>query len=79
VQLATTFVDFIQPWKSQEVAPTSRPPKDASFSVQRGQTLGLIGGNGSGQSRLLRLLAGIYPPDGGKITIYGRVGTMMEL
>jgi ATPase subunit of ABC transporter with duplicated ATPase domains len=42
--------------------------KDVSFSVRRGERLGIIGVNGAGKSTLLRLLAGKHPPDRGSIT-----------
>ena len=40
-----------------------------TFSLKRGERIGLIGGNGSGKSTLLRLLAGIYHPDTGRIEV----------
>jgi ABC-type polysaccharide/polyol phosphate transport system ATPase subunit len=52
---------------------------DISFSVERGETLGIIGGNGSGKSTLLRVIAGVYPPDEGKISIRGEVSTLFSL
>jgi len=45
--------------------------KDLSFSVERGETLGVIGSNGAGKSTLLRLMAGILRPDKGEITTHG--------
>lgn len=42
--------------------------EDVSFSLQRGQRLGVIGRNGAGKSTLLRTLAGIIEPDRGRIT-----------
>jgi lipopolysaccharide transport system ATP-binding protein len=41
--------------------------RDVSFTVERGETVGIIGRNGSGKSTLLRIIAGIFRPDGGKI------------
>ena len=52
---------------------------DISFSLNRGEVLGLIGPNGSGKSTLLRLLAGIFPPDKGEISIKGRVGALIAV
>jgi len=50
-----------------------------SFKVEEGSSLGIIGSNGSGKSTLLKMLAGIYLPDKGSITIKGQVGALIEL
>lgn len=50
-----------------------------SFSVPRGQTLGIIGPNGAGKSTLLRLLARLEPPDAGTIAVQGRVTPLLQL
>jgi len=52
---------------------------DISFTVARGEALGVIGGNGSGKSTLLKLVAGILRPSSGKITVNGRVAALIEL
>ena len=53
--------------------------EDVSFQVGGGESVGLIGVNGSGKSSLLKLLAGIYPPDRGTVRVDGRVGALLEL
>ncbi|MCD4653438.1 ABC transporter ATP-binding protein [bacterium] len=53
--------------------------KDISFSVQKGQILGIIGRNGSGKSTLLKILSRITPPTEGKARITGRVGSLLEI
>jgi ABC-2 type transport system ATP-binding protein len=50
-----------------------------SFEVGSGELFGIVGPNGSGKSTLLRLLAGIYKPDSGKLSIHGTVGPFLEL
>ncbi len=52
---------------------------DVSFTIEPGQTLGLIGRNGCGKSTLLQLLAGILEPDRGRVQVRGRVTSLLEL
>ena len=44
---------------------------DLSFSVQRGEVLGLVGPNGAGKTTTLRMMAGIIPPTAGDVRIAG--------
>jgi ABC-type polysaccharide/polyol phosphate transport system ATPase subunit len=53
--------------------------KDASFTVESGESLGIIGANGCGKSTLLKCLTGIYQPTKGKVAIDGRVSALIEL
>lgn len=53
--------------------------ESVSFSVNRGEVLGIIGSNGAGKSTLLRVLAGILPPIVGSIDIRGRVDNLIQL
>jgi homopolymeric O-antigen transport system ATP-binding protein len=53
--------------------------RDVSLSVRRGETLGIIGRNGSGKSTVIRIIAGIYPPDTGHVATEGRVSALIEL
>ncbi|MBF0231820.1 MAG: ABC transporter ATP-binding protein [Desulfamplus sp.] len=52
---------------------------NVSFELSRGETIGLIGINGSGKSTILKMLNGIFMPDKGKIEIKGRVGALIEV
>ena len=56
-----------------------RAADDLSFTVPRGQALGVIGPNGAGKSTLLKMLARILTPDRGHIAIDGRVSALLEL
>jgi ABC-type polysaccharide/polyol phosphate transport system ATPase subunit len=57
---------------------TVRAIDDLSLEINDGDRVGLVGHNGSGKTTLLRVLAGIYKPSGGVITIEGRVGTLLD-
>lgn len=50
-----------------------------SFSVKRGEALGVLGHNGAGKSTLLGLLLGTMLPDKGSITAHGRIGGLLDL
>jgi lipopolysaccharide transport system ATP-binding protein len=53
--------------------------RNVSFTVRRGECLGLIGHNGAGKSTLLKMLNGLIRPDEGSIVMRGRVGALIEL
>ena len=53
--------------------------EDVSFDIPPGQTVGVVGKNGQGKSTLLSMLARIYRPTTGRITVRGRVASLLEL
>ena len=53
--------------------------KSVSFSLAPGARMGLIGPNGAGKSTLLRLLAGIYQPSAGKLTVNGSAKGLFDI
>lgn len=53
--------------------------KDVSFSVRRGEAIGVIGRNGAGKSTLLKILSRITEPTSGRAVINGRVGSLLEV
>ena len=53
--------------------------RDVSFSIRRGETVGIIGRNGSGKSTTLKLIAGVTAPSNGDVYVAGRVSPLIEL
>lgn len=53
--------------------------QDVSFDVQAGESIGIIGRNGAGKSTLLKVLSQITPPTTGKVTMRGRVASLLEV
>ena len=53
--------------------------KNASFEVERGEVVGIIGHNGAGKSTLLKVISGILKPTGGELEVHGNVVPMLEL
>jgi len=53
--------------------------RDVSFSIPQGARVGILGRNGAGKSTLLKLLSRITEPTGGRISINGRVASLLEV
>jgi ABC-type polysaccharide/polyol phosphate transport system ATPase subunit len=53
--------------------------RNVSFEVPEGVTFGLVGENGSGKSTMLKLLAQILRPDGGSVSVKGKISALLEL
>ncbi len=53
--------------------------KDVSFTVEKGHSFGIVGENGSGKSTALKIISGILQPNGGDITVNGRLAALLEL
>jgi lipopolysaccharide transport system ATP-binding protein len=53
--------------------------KDVNFTVNQGDVLGIVGRNGAGKSTLLKILSRITEPTTGRITIRGRVASLLEV
>ena len=53
--------------------------KDVNFEVHQGEVLGIIGRNGAGKSTLLKILSRITEPTKGRVTLRGRVASLLEV
>ena len=53
--------------------------KNVSFTVPHGKVMGVVGANGAGKSTLMRTVAGILPPNSGRVEVNGRVSTLLSL
>ena len=53
--------------------------RNVTFDVPHGTVLGVVGANGAGKSTLVRTIAGILPPNEGRIEVHGRVSTLLAL
>lgn len=52
---------------------------DVSFTLGKGEILGVLGKNGSGKSTLLKLITGVLQPTSGTITVRGKISALLEL
>lgn len=74
--LKSLLVNF---YKRRRGHTTQHVLKGVSFTINKGDFFGIVGRNGSGKSTLLKLLAGIYVPNKGHVTINGSLTPFIEL
>jgi ABC-2 type transport system ATP-binding protein len=53
--------------------------QDVSFTIKKGESVGIVGSNGSGKSTTLKLIAGVMAPNSGEVHVRGRVSPLIEL
>ena len=70
---------FVRPFTKKSSTETQHALKDISFDVKKGEFFGIVGRNGSGKSTLLKMIAGIYRPTKGSVTVNGRLVPFIEL
>lgn len=75
-----TVFERIKNFLRENEITTKKVLDNISFTIKKGEFVGIIGKNGSGKSTLLKILAGIYKPDkGSEIHVYGEIAPMLEL
>jgi len=70
------------PFRKREAAAAREPfwaLKDVSFTIGQAEVIGLIGKNGAGKSTLLKILSRITEPTEGRIDLFGRVSSLLEV
>jgi ABC-2 type transport system ATP-binding protein len=65
--------------KGDRTFETQEVLRDVNFEIKKGEFFGIVGRNGSGKSTLLKMLAGIYTPTKGTITVNGSLTPFIEL
>lgn len=74
--LKETFIGWT---KGKQLRSEFTALNDLSFEVAEGESIAILGYNGSGKSTMLKIMAGVMPPDGGQVLTRGRVAGLIEV
>lgn len=66
-------------FRRKDAPPPFYALRNVSFSIGRGEVVGIVGRNGSGKSTILKLIAGVMAPTEGEVIVRGRVSPLIEL
>jgi ABC-2 type transport system ATP-binding protein len=75
--MKTAFLRSLK--RTEGTAEVQHALRDISLDIHEGEFFGIVGRNGSGKSTLLKILAGIYQPNSGSISVTGRLVPFIEL
>jgi ABC-type polysaccharide/polyol phosphate transport system ATPase subunit len=77
----TNFSEFMRRFFRRSASPyvEVKALQDVSLDIKSGDRLGIIGHNGAGKSTLLKVLAGIYPPTSGTLTVEGKISSLFDI
>jgi ABC-2 type transport system ATP-binding protein len=70
---------FVSRIKKKKTVSTFEALKGVSFTINEGESVAIMGNNGSGKSTMLKLISGVLEPDQGEILIRGRVAGLIEV
>ncbi|MFZ2206615.1 MAG: ABC transporter ATP-binding protein [Microgenomates group bacterium] len=80
LQKHRTFKEFLPAlFSGSEMVLRFNALEKINFEIKRGESIGILGRNGSGKSTMLKLIAGVTKPSDGRITVSGRVAPLIEL
>jgi len=77
--LGVKFSNLISTSKTSEKPTDFWALQDISFSIKEGDIVGIIGKNGAGKSTLLKIISRITKPTSGRVEIYGRIASLLEV
>ena len=66
-------------WRRRQFFTEYRAVQDVSFTIRRGESVGILGRNGAGKSTLLQMICGTLTPTSGSVRTHGRVAALLEL